>query len=168
MRQEIEVKARVSDMQAIEEKLRALGCTISEPVIQDDTVFVDYSEAYDQMSPGKNFLRIRKSNDKTLFTVKQPQQGELDCFEHETEISDAEEMRQAILLMGYHEAIKIYKTRRKTNQLFPCNKQLQPLDRNKWALFSKIETAPETDPIFEISFPVAEFPRFYAQSKKKF
>jgi predicted adenylyl cyclase CyaB len=115
MRQEIEVKARVSDMQAIEEKLRALGCTISEPVIQDDTVFVDYSEAYDQMSPGKNFLRIRKSNDKTLFTVKQPQQGELDCFEHETEISDAEEMRQAILLMGYHEAIKIYKTRRKTN-----------------------------------------------------
>ncbi len=117
MRQEIEVKAKVENLEVIAEKLRVLGCEISEPAIQDDTIFVNYTTAYDEAVSGQgmNFLRLRKSNGKILFTIKQPQSNELDCLEREVEVSDAQEMKEAILLLGYHEAIQVYKTRRKTN-----------------------------------------------------
>lgn len=114
MRQEIEVKAKVSDLNRLASQLEAMGCAISEPIVQHDEVFINYTAPYDQMSSGSNFLRIRQGNGKILFTLKQPQVGELDCLEHEVEISDADEMRQAILLLGYHKAIEVHKTRRKT------------------------------------------------------
>ncbi len=112
MRKEIEVKAKVENLDELAHKLEALGCVISEPKRQDDIIFVNYSEPYDQAMPGANFLRIRKSGGKILFTVKQPQTNELDCYEREVEISDADEMYQAILLLGYHEACRVGKTRR--------------------------------------------------------
>lgn len=114
MRQEIEVKAKVSDLNRLASQLEAKGCELSEPIVQHDEVFINFTTPYDQMSSGSNFLRIRQGNGKILFTIKQPQVTELDCLEHEVEISDAEEMRQAILLLGYHKAIEVHKTRRKT------------------------------------------------------
>ncbi len=117
MRQEIEVKAKVGNLEAVAEKLRSLGCEISEPAIQDDTIFVNYTSAYDEAVSGEgmNFLRIRKSKGKILFTIKQPQSNELDCLEREVEVNDAQEMEEAILLLGYHEAVQVYKIRRKAN-----------------------------------------------------
>lgn len=115
MRKEIEVKARVSNLDEIAHKLRELGCVLSDQETQHDTVFVDADYgAFEKFWPGKNLLRIRKTNGKFLFTVKQPQSNELDSIEHETEIHDPMEMREVLLLMGYHEAVQVHKTRRKT------------------------------------------------------
>jgi len=115
MRQEIEVKAKVNDLEILKQKLIALGCIFSEPLIQNDVTFVNYNEPYDKLLPGENILRIRKSNDKILFTVKQSLDNELACFEREVEINSVEEMRAALLLMGYHEVVKINKVRLRTD-----------------------------------------------------
>ncbi len=115
MKKEIEVKAKVADLQILKSKLESLGCIFLQPLIQNDTTFVLSSYGpYERFNPGHNILRIREQNGKFLFTLKQPQKNELDCIEKETEINNPVELRGALELMGYHEAIKINKVRVKT------------------------------------------------------
>lgn len=115
MRKEIEVKAKLSDVRGVLRKLKALGCVLTEPATQHDTIFVDENYgAFEEFHPGRNVLRIRESKGKFLFTLKQPQSNELDCLEHETEVSDPVEFRHALELMGYHAAVEVHKTRMKT------------------------------------------------------
>ncbi|MDO8676593.1 MAG: class IV adenylate cyclase [Candidatus Azambacteria bacterium] len=116
MRKEIEVKAKVADLDTITQKILELGCTLSESLIQNDTIFVDDNYGpFDKFQPDKNLLRIRESSGKFLFTIKQPKGNQLDCIERETEILNPQEMREALLLMGYHEAVQVHKVRIKTN-----------------------------------------------------
>lgn len=113
MRQEIEVKVRVTDLAALASKLEANGCVLSDRVLQDDEIFANFTP-FDVFATGNTILRIRKSNNKILFTVKKSQTTDLDCLEREVEIDNAEEMREAILLMGYYEAVRVKKYRQKT------------------------------------------------------
>lgn len=114
MRKEIEVKAKVRDPQKLFDNLKALKITLSEKITQDDETFVDDNFGdYSTLQSGKNVLRIRKNNERYIFTLKQPQKNELDCIEKETDITDPEEFRDALLLMGYRPVVKINKVRRK-------------------------------------------------------
>lgn len=114
MRKEIEVKARVTNLEELEKKIEALGISLSEPIIQNDETFADnYYGNYADFQPGKNILRIRESNGEYIFTIKQSQKNELDCIERETEIIDPKEFREALLLMGYKPRVQIHKVRRK-------------------------------------------------------
>jgi|SRR3989344_5800672 len=116
MRKEVEVKAKINDLNLMVQKLTNLGCVLSLPIVQIDSIFVDdnYGE-FDKFQSGKNLLRIREADGKFIFTIKQPQNNEQDSIEYETEISEPGGMREAILLMGCHEVIQVYKTRIKTN-----------------------------------------------------
>lgn len=114
MRKEIEVKAKVRDPQKLFDKIRSLDIILSKEITQNDETFVDNNFGdYAKLQTGKNILRIRKSNEKYIFTLKQPQKNELDCIEKETDITDPEEFRDALLLMGYKPVVKINKVRRK-------------------------------------------------------
>lgn len=115
MRKEIEVKAKTNNLDAIAQKLKGLGCVVSDPVIQNDTIFVDdnYGQ-FDEFQPGKNILRIREAGGKYLLTLKLPQSNEQDAIEHEVEINHYAEMENMLQLMGYHQAVQVRKTRRKT------------------------------------------------------
>lgn len=116
MRKEIEVKAKVQNLEELASKLHDLGCFISEPEIQHDTIFVDDNYGtFDKFQPNKNLLRIRELGGKFLLTLKQPKSNELDSIEHETGIDNSSHMREVLLLMGYHEVVRVHKTRRKTN-----------------------------------------------------
>ncbi len=117
MRKEIEVKAEVKDIEKLEKELAALGCVLSEPIEQDDMVFINYDGSFTEFPAGTNFLRIRKVTGKSaVFTLKQPQKDNgLEKIEYETEIADPDQMREAILLMGYREAVRVHKIRRKTH-----------------------------------------------------
>ncbi len=118
MQKEIEVKAKVSSFQSVREQLEKLGCIFSEPIRQEDDVFVNFDGDFTQLKLGENFLRIRRENKvgktRILFTLKQSQTNELDCIEKETEITDAEQFEGALILMGYHKAISVHKNRVKT------------------------------------------------------
>ncbi len=116
MRKEIEVKAKVSNLDTVIKKLTDLGCVFSKSVIQHDETFVDESYGpYDEFQKGKNILRIRQEGERSIFTIKQPDLNEGDAIEHETEISNPKEFREALILMGYKPVVEIHKKRVKTN-----------------------------------------------------
>lgn len=110
---EIEVKAKITNLNQAEERLVSLGCGFSEPIQQLDTIFVasDYGK-FDEFQTKKNIIRIRQTNNKYIFTLKQSQTRQLDTLEHETEIVNPEEMKGALQLLGYNEIVKVQKVRR--------------------------------------------------------
>lgn len=68
MQKEIEVKIQVSDLKPIQEKLESLGCVISNPIAQHDTIFnLNGITINDHKTP---VLRIREQNGKYIFTFK--------------------------------------------------------------------------------------------------
>ena len=111
MKKEVEVKVKVDNFDSILLALTKLGIKISEPVLQDDMVFVNYDGPYTDFPEGANYLRIRQTNDKAFFTLKRGE--ELSSIERETEISNPEHMRDSLLFMGYHEVVRVIKNRRK-------------------------------------------------------
>jgi adenylate cyclase class 2 len=110
---EIEVKARVTDFEPIIKKLESLGCSLNQPIIQDDKVFVRNDVAFGDLTPGINVLRIRKQGEKNIFTLKIRGRLEMDCIERETEIEDPEKMAEILMHLDYREVVKIRKSRRK-------------------------------------------------------
>ena len=114
MKKEIEVKARLKNIEALINKLSVLGVLLSEPVRQEDTIYTNLPDGeFADFKPGVNFLRIRKSGGKVLFTLKQSFVNELEGIEKELEISNEKEMEDILSLLGYHQAVKVIKTRRK-------------------------------------------------------
>ena len=112
---EIEIKARLKDKKAVVTKLEELGCVFGKVMTQRDVVYVKNVGSFEIFNSNDAFLRIRvKDNSKILFTVKKPMKNDLDALEHEVEVSSKEEMEQAILLMGFKEAVRINKTRQTT------------------------------------------------------
>lgn len=111
MKKEIEVKAKIKDLGSVRSTLENLGCVFSDSVTQDDIYFVNFDDDFSVFKTKANFLRIRKTRGKIIFTLKQPQSNELDCIEKEFEISDEQQCREAIEIMGYHEVVRVSKTR---------------------------------------------------------
>ncbi len=112
---EIEVKAHLKNKDQVLEKLTVLGCVLSEPVRQIDTVYTRIpAQTVEEYMKNDHFVRIReKSDGRFIFTVKKPLSKQvLTKAEHETEIKDAKELEQALFLMGYQIANKVIKVRR--------------------------------------------------------
>ncbi|MFF5110275.1 class IV adenylate cyclase [Streptosporangium sp. NPDC000509] len=109
---EIEVKYRVSDLAALEDALVRRGALLSAPVHQDDQAYAEDGWTYAQPKIGRSFARLRTQQGRHLFTVKKPVDNAMACLEHETTVSDREQMHHAITLMGFHPTIRIVKVRR--------------------------------------------------------
>lgn len=110
---EIEVKAKVKNIEQLITTLEAAGVKLSAPLKQHDVVWFEAGASLGDMA-GKNVVRIRTENDtKSIFTLKQTI-AHLDKLEHETIIENPVEMRTAIELMHYKLFTEITKTRRKT------------------------------------------------------
>lgn len=119
MQKEIEVKAKVDNLPELRVKLEALGCIFETSVTHEDTYFVNFDTDFAVFMPNTNFLRIRKqmregNEINIFFTLKRPQSNELDCIEKSIGISSAGPLVEALVLMGYHEVVKVRKTRTKT------------------------------------------------------
>jgi adenylate cyclase class 2 len=112
---EIEVKAYLKNESEVIEKLQTLGCVLSEPIHQVDTVYTKIpAKTVEEYLKNDHFLRIReKSDGRFIFTVKKPLSKEvLTKAEHETEVLNAKELEHALFLMGYQVANKVLKIRR--------------------------------------------------------
>ncbi|MEV5413147.1 class IV adenylate cyclase [Thermopolyspora sp. NPDC052614] len=110
--QEIEVKYRVGDLTALRDALTRRGVTLSAPTRQDDQAYAPAGWDYGRSKIGVAFARLRTQQDRHLFTVKTPVDNEMACLEHGTEVADRQQMRQAILAMGFRPTVRIVKTRR--------------------------------------------------------
>lgn len=117
MHKEIENKIQVKEFETFQNKLKEQGCVFAEPIAQDDMVFINYEGEYTLFPEGVNYLRIRQTKDKSFFTLKRSggESDRLTKIERETTISDPNQMRDALLFMGYKEAVRVKKVRTKTN-----------------------------------------------------
>lgn len=110
--QEIEVKYRLCDLPALERALVARGVVLSPPAYQDDQAFAEVGWSYGQSKAGVAFARLRTQDGRHLFTLKKPMDNEMSCIEHETEITDRDEMHRALEAMGFYPTVRIVKVRR--------------------------------------------------------
>jgi len=109
---EIEIKARVKDEQNLLDSLVVHGIHLGKPVTQHDVVYCKpgaVENAFDA-----NWLRIRTENGKKVtFTLKRSVHGHLDSIEHETVVSDGEELEAIIKLLGFELYSNLTKIRQK-------------------------------------------------------
>lgn len=108
---EVEVKAKINNPDNLTTQLKDLGCELGDPIIQNDIIFLPAGLSYEDDLLGRNILRIRKTDGRIVFTLKQPQSNELDCIEKELEIGDVENMEEILKLVGFYEAVRVNKTR---------------------------------------------------------
>ena len=114
---EIEVKAYLKNKEGVLNELTKLGCSLSEPVRQSDTVYTKIpAKTVEEYMKNDHFVRIReKSDGRFIFTVKKPLTKEvLTKAEHETEVKNAKELEQALFLMEYQISNKVTKVRQVT------------------------------------------------------
>ena len=109
---EIEVKYRVGDPTEVVAALATRGVTLSDPVLQDDQAYAPSTWSYGLSKISVPFARLRTQNGRHLFTVKTPIANELDCAEQECEISDREQMHEALIAMGFRPTVQLVEWRR--------------------------------------------------------
>ena len=109
---EIEVKAKVRNDKALMEKLIRLGCAFSPETTQIDRIFIPIGSSI-PVPKGVNVLRLRHEDGKTLFTLKQVNENQLDKIECEFYVSDEEKAKDVILLLGFQESVSVEKRRKK-------------------------------------------------------
>jgi adenylate cyclase class 2 len=109
---EVEVKYRVADPGAVVDALTRRGIALSAEVHQDDQAYAPVSWSYGMSKVGVPFARLRTQGGHHLFTVKRPVENELACLEHETVVTDREQMHHALITMGWAPTVRIVKRRR--------------------------------------------------------
>lgn len=113
---EIETKARIRDRDALLTKLAALGCELSVPKTQDDTVYVRNTGDLATFLGNEVFVRIRVQSDgHIVLTAKQPitkSPDQLIKHEHEVVVNSRDEAAAMLALMGFSPAVRTIKTRR--------------------------------------------------------
>ena len=115
---EIEVKAKLKNKEALMKLLKDAGITVHDSRYQKDTVYWpnDIKDPSAHLF-GRNFLRVREQkigdNKKVLFTLKQSLKGQLDSIEHEIEIKeeDTAKMFAMFELLGFYKFVTVEKER---------------------------------------------------------
>jgi adenylate cyclase, class 2 len=118
---EVEVKAHIRNAEELLEKLKELGSVLGEPVTQADTVYVKETGSMETFLANEHFLRIRKTPEKVIFTLKYHpgRTGNGNSLampiEHEVEVTNESELKEMLKLLGFQPALCITKTRRTTD-----------------------------------------------------
>ena len=108
---EIEVKVKLDNPTDLIKKFKELGCVLSEPITQKDTIFLSKEMKEYKIEEGTIILRLREQNNKTIFTLKQQKKNALESREHETIIENPHEITAILDLLGYQPLIHVNKTR---------------------------------------------------------
>lgn len=114
---EIEVKVRISDPNKILNLLEGKGVSFSEPLFQEDSIFINFSDTvvYAEYPQSAVFLRVRKQNGKVILTAKKnaldSKKEDLSKIEKELEVFDALVMEEIILMTGFRKVFEINKKR---------------------------------------------------------
>ncbi len=109
------MRAKIKDFDEIISKLKEIGCTLSEPMIQDDHIFNQKGIDLKDHNHNTPVLRIREQNNKIIFTLKKNRSGELDCIEKEIEVSNRSILKDIIELLGFELTVEVHKKRREGN-----------------------------------------------------
>jgi len=141
---EIEIKLKAPNLDEIVKKLEKLGCHLSDPISQHDTIYSKNgaNKEYVSSKQGDIIMRIRRMTTKAEFNLKQQKSGEMDNLEYETEVKDPDVMHQILVLLGYVPTIEVKKVRRqvKFGQYEICLDEVEQL-----GTFVELEKMAEDD-----------------------
>ncbi|MBI3888539.1 class IV adenylate cyclase [Candidatus Nomurabacteria bacterium] len=111
---EVEVKAHLQNRKEVIKRLKTFGCKFSKELHQVDRIFLP--EGIPLPEPlGTPVFRVRKENEKVLFTLKITQSGRQDCIERELEILDGSMMVEIVKHIKFYEIPIVDKKRIKTH-----------------------------------------------------
>lgn len=113
---EIELKFKVDDLDSFIEKLEKLGCSLSDVVYQNDTIYVENLDNIESVE-GSIWLRVRKLNDKIEMNLKKQAVKKSESQEIEFEVSDYEKANIFLKTLGYKEWVRVNKKRRYSKYL---------------------------------------------------
>lgn len=113
---EIEIKATIKSVQSLVELLTKQGVSVSDPVTQHDRVYGLPGEAGDDENTAP-WLRIRTETKgdaiKHIFTLKRSVTNQMDSIEHETEVTDDNELEKIVTQLSFVPYSNLTKTRQK-------------------------------------------------------
>lgn len=115
---EVEVKAHIRDEKGLLARLVEQGGVLTEAVTQEDTVYVKEVGSMEIFLANEHFLRIRKTPEKVIFTLKyhpdRTRNGDSLSMplEYEVVVSDKTELEEMLKLLRFTPAMSITKTRR--------------------------------------------------------
>jgi predicted adenylyl cyclase CyaB len=137
---EVEVKARVSDLDALKNKLVLLWYFFSQALFQQDRLYLPNAIAYTDIRQGTTIMRIRNTNGNYTLTLRKHWEDELDDIEREITIDDAEQAAEILKYMWYYQVLELSKVRQRAsyNWLTIC------LDEVEW-LWSFIDIRKTAD-----------------------
>lgn len=110
---EIEVKAKIENIEIMKEKFINLGCEFSAPLIQEDIIFLPIGIEYDEIVKGTPVVRVRNSNGVITLTLKKRvfEDNELIKLENEIIIDDKQKAIEIVEHMGFHAVVRVNKKR---------------------------------------------------------
>ena len=108
------LKARLGDKKEnIVLNLEKKGAKIKKGKEQLDKIFIKNDVQNFDLKPGDNILKLRQEENKTIFSLKQMTEKQGKFIEVESLVSDEEEIKQIINLIGYKEVLEIKRNRTK-------------------------------------------------------
>jgi len=110
---EVEVKARIGNLEIIRTKLESQGATFGEAIAQSDKLFKTPGWEKRESGPGDFILRLRSEGDRNILTWKAFTDVRGAWLEHETGIHDPLAMERIILGSGFVLALELNKERTK-------------------------------------------------------
>ena len=110
---EIEVKAKITNIESLNERLTNLGCQFGSSLIQEDIIFLPIGVEFSEIVKGTPVVRIRNSNNIITLTLKKRviSENELIKLEKEVIVSDKQMVIEVVEQMGFHEVVRVEKTR---------------------------------------------------------
>lgn len=108
---EIELKFKVDDVDKLINKLESLGCSLSEPITQNDTIYVSDLNHVESVA-GSIWLRVRKKNDEVELNLKKQSERKSESQEIEFTVSSYEKARAFLECLGYQKWVEVNKVRR--------------------------------------------------------
>lgn len=151
---EIEVKAKLKDIDSVIKKIKSLGCELSDPITQKDIIYLKNGVDFPSFGMGDIVLRLRNNNEKIIFTFKKQLETELSSIEHEVEVSNLKEADEIIKQLGFYEIIRVNKVRReaKYNDMTICIDEVEEL-----GYFIEVEKLTENGETFKIQEELMKF-----------
>lgn len=111
MAKEIEVKAKLENVEEIIKKLTQMGIVWHQTTTQEDRIYLPKPLLFSDDTKGIPGMRIRLENGSATFTTKKAQANDLSCIEYEISISDPSTLDKMLDMIGFHVAMVLKKTR---------------------------------------------------------
>lgn len=111
---EIEVKAKITNIESLYKKLANLGFQFDAPLTQEDVIFLPKGIEFSEIVKGTPVVRVRNSNGVITLTLKKRviSGNELIKLEKEVVVSDKQKAIEIVEQMGFHEVVRVEKTRK--------------------------------------------------------